>query len=241
VSLRARHALFAAASLGLGVFLVWALTGLPSFGNYHGFYGTVLNRIAVPQRHATNVVAGVVFDYRAFDTLGEEFILFAAALSAALLLREVGARAPARRESGAQGEALRAVGTGAVGPLVLLGLAVLAHGYLTPGGGFQSGVVLAAALLLVYLAGSYRAYRAVSPPALVEAGKGLGTGAYAVAGIVALLLGNAYLENFLPLGTPGELASSGTIALLNAAAGVAVSGAFALIFTEFLEEIEAAP
>ena len=36
----------------------------------------------------SNVVSAVVFDYRGIDTMGEEFILFAAVMSVALLLRE---------------------------------------------------------------------------------------------------------------------------------------------------------
>ncbi len=40
-----------------------------------------VKKIAVPERHATAVVTSINFDYRAFDTLGEEFILFAAVLA----------------------------------------------------------------------------------------------------------------------------------------------------------------
>ena len=66
----------------VGVFLFWGLSGLPPFGHYHGRYGHLINGIALPQRHATNAVTAVVFDYRGFDTLGEEFILFTAVLGA---------------------------------------------------------------------------------------------------------------------------------------------------------------
>ena len=44
--------------------------------------------MVVPERHATAVVTAINFDYRGFDTMGEEFILFAAVLGLALLLRE---------------------------------------------------------------------------------------------------------------------------------------------------------
>ena len=57
-----------------------------------------MNTIAVPQRHTANVVTAVVFDYRGFDTMGEEFILFAAVSGVVLLLRETrGARERDRR------------------------------------------------------------------------------------------------------------------------------------------------
>ena len=71
----------------LGVLLFWGFSGLPPFGNFHGFYGQLLNHIAVPQRHTSNVVAAVVFDYRGFDTVGEEFIFLAAVIGVAMLLR----------------------------------------------------------------------------------------------------------------------------------------------------------
>ena len=39
--------------------------------------------MAVPERSTTDVVTAVNFDYRGFDTLGEEFILFAAVIGVA--------------------------------------------------------------------------------------------------------------------------------------------------------------
>ena len=42
-----------------------------AFGDFHGFYGQLLNHLALPQRHTSNVVAAIVFDYRGFDTMGE--------------------------------------------------------------------------------------------------------------------------------------------------------------------------
>ena len=52
-----------------------------------------------------------------------------------------------------------------VGPTVVTGFYIVAHGHLTPGGGFQGGVVLATALLLVYLAGEYSFMRRAAPTA----------------------------------------------------------------------------
>jgi multicomponent Na+:H+ antiporter subunit B len=183
----------------------------------------------------SNVVSAVVFDYRGVDTLGEEFILFAAALGVALLLRET--RGEERPPDRVHSDALRLVGLGFVAVLLLLGLNVVAHGYITPGGGFQGGVVLAAAFALVYLAGEYRAYRRLTPTPALDLVKGAGVGAFAVIGVVSLLLGTAYLHNFGPLGTSGTLASGGTIAMLNIATALEVSAAFVLLFTEFLEEL----
>ena len=74
---------------GLAAFYLWGLTGLPGFGNYPGPYGDIINRIAVAQTKATGVVSAVNFEYRGFDTVGEEFILFAAATGVATVLRHL--------------------------------------------------------------------------------------------------------------------------------------------------------
>ncbi|MDX6543502.1 MAG: hypothetical protein QOK32_1105, partial [Gaiellaceae bacterium] len=56
---RARLAVFGVGALGLALVLAWGIGGLPDFGHYPGPYGMLLNRVAVPERHASNVVAAV--------------------------------------------------------------------------------------------------------------------------------------------------------------------------------------
>lgn len=233
-----RLGLFAVSAAGLAALLLWGVAGLPDFGHYRGPYGFVLNAAAPGERHVTNVVAAVVFDYRGFDTLGEEFILFASVMGVALLLRDVRDDS-GRRSDAVRSDAVRLVGLGFAVVLFLTGLYVVAHGYLTPGGGFQGGVVVASAFVLVYLAGEYRGYRRLAPTHVVDLFEGGGAGGYAVIGVVSLLLGTAYLQNFGPLGTTGTLASGGSIPFLNVASALEVTAAFVLLFTEFLEELSA--
>jgi multicomponent Na+:H+ antiporter subunit B len=240
MSRRFRLGLFAVSAAGLAGLLLWSVAGLPDFGHYRGPYGKVLNQVVPGERHVTNVVSAVVFDYRGVDTLGEEFILFSAAMGVALLLRDSREGEQRRPDDRAHGDAVRLAGIGLAVALLVLGLEVVAHGYITPGGGFQGGVVLASAFALVYLAGSYRAYRNLTPTAGVDMAKSTGAGTFAVIGIVAMLLGAAFMHNFGPLGTSGTLASGGTIAMINAAAALEVAAAFVLLFTEFLEELAVA-
>ena len=231
-----RIGLFAVSAAGLAALLLWGVAGLPDFGNYHHAYGRTINAVAVPERHATNAVTAIVFDYRGFDTLGEEFILFASVMGVALLLRDV--REETRRpRDRVRSDAVRLAGAGAAAAMLVLGMYVVAHGAITPGGGFQGGVVLAGAFALLYLAVEYRGYRSLTPLPALDFVEGLGAGGFAVIGVVALLLGNAYLYNFMPLGTAGTLASSGTILMVNLATALEVSAAFVLLFTEFLEEL----
>jgi multicomponent Na+:H+ antiporter subunit B len=231
-----RLGLFGVSGTVLAVLLVWGLSGLPAFGDFEGRYGRIVNQVAGAERHVTNVVSAVVFDYRGFDTLGEEFILFTAVMGVALLLREARDDRERPRDE-VRSDAVRAVGLALVGPTVVFGLYLLAHGYLTPGGGFQGGVALAAGIVLLYAAGRYRAYRAASPQSMVDFAEGAGAGGYAIVGIAALVAGSAFLANVVDLGTKGTLAAGGTIPILNAAAGLAVTAALVLLFHEFLEEV----
>jgi hypothetical protein len=60
--------------------------------------------------------------------------------------------------------------------------------------------------------------------------------AYALVAIGGLVFAGAALENFLPFGTTGRPLSSGIIALLSIGVGLEVTGAVALILTEFLDQ-----
>ncbi len=72
----------------LGV-LVVGLNGLPALGDMHTIYSQLVQRVEPSTRKATDLVTALNFDLRAFDTLGEEFILFASVSGVALLLRHV--------------------------------------------------------------------------------------------------------------------------------------------------------
>jgi multicomponent Na+:H+ antiporter subunit B len=240
---RIRTAVFVAAAAVAAVVLVAAYSGLPDFGHYHGVYGVVLNLVAVPERHATDVVTAVNFDYRAFDTMGEEFILFASVIGLAIILRErrgEHARAPDRAgdEHHFEGTsaALSVTGLALVGPALVVGGYIVTHGTLTPGGGFQGGVILAAALLVVFLAGEYLVVKLIAPHAMVEAAEAAGAAGYAMVGLGGLIFAATFFKNFLPLGTAGELLSAGTMPLSNIAVGLEVAGAFVLLWTEFLDQ-----
>jgi multicomponent Na+:H+ antiporter subunit B len=237
VSVRTRTALFLVAGAGLAALLGWGVAGLPAFGEFEGPYALFLDQVALGQRHTTNVVAAVVFDYRGFDTLGEELILFAAVTGVALLLREAREAEAKRVADPVRSDAVRGAGLAAVPVVVLLGLYVVAFGYLTPGGGFQGGVVVALGLLLVYLAADHRSYRTLTPTRVVDVFEGGGGAAFVGLALGSLAAGLAFQENFLPLGKIGLLTSSGSIPLLNWATAIEVTAAFLLLFGEFLEEV----
>jgi multicomponent Na+:H+ antiporter subunit B len=243
VSRRARRVLFLVAAVAVAGGLVWAFAGLPRSGNYHGVYGLTMQRVALAQRHATDLVSSLTFDHRGFDTLGEEFILFVSATGCVVLLRaqrdERSVERAAERAEARAAEVsspLRALGAGLLAPVLVLGGYIVTHGHLTPGGGFQGGVILAAGVVLVFIAGQLFALRRVRPIPAVELGEAIGAAGFALIAVGGMIFGVAALDNFLPLGTPNQLLSAWTIPLLNVSVGVEVAGAFTLAVSEFLDQ-----
>jgi multicomponent Na+:H+ antiporter subunit B len=245
VSRRARMWLLIPALAAFAGLLVWGMTGLPDSGSKQGAVAHTIARVAVPERKATNVVTSITLDYRGFDTLGEEMILFTAALGLVMLLREQRDEHVEERSDDEESEdrkppptsdALRVLALVLVGPTVLVGLYIVAHGALTPGGGFQGGVILATSLLLVYLAGKYLVMRDLTPIPALEVGEATGAAGFALIGLGGLIASAVFLDNFIPLGTAGSILSGGTIPFLYIAIGLEVAGAFMLAFLEFLDQ-----
>lgn len=238
----ARLALGLAALAALGALVAAAVTQLNRFGHPPEPYAT--QAVKASLKHQVNAtVNGVTFDVRGIDTLGEELILFSAAIGATILLRAQ--RAEGRAEEAAEHHerhreqtpsSLRALGAALIGPVLTLGVYILVHGHLTPGGGFQGGIVLAAALLLVYAAGQIVALEKVRPVDLVEVSEALGAAAYVLIALAGLVVAGAAMWNFLPFGTAGNLLSGGIVPVLSVAVGVEVAGAITLILTEFLDQ-----
>jgi multicomponent Na+:H+ antiporter subunit B len=239
-----RRWIFLAGGAGLVAFYLWGLFGLPGFGNYPGPYGFIINRVAVGQTNATGVVSAINFDYRGFDTLGEEFILFTAAAGMSIVLRRLRGerdRSPvdeaADRHVPATSTAVRMIALLFTGPVVVMGWWLASHAQTSPSGGFQGGVVLATAFILVYLSGEFLVFKRFSPVALTDVVEAVGAGGFAAIGVSAVAMGLPYLKNFLPLGTtPGAVSSSGTIALISFFVGLEVAAAFILIIGELLDQ-----
>jgi multicomponent Na+:H+ antiporter subunit B len=235
VSRRVRISVFLPALAGLGALLVWAYTGIPVFGEYQGPYGFVLNRISTPLRHMDNVVNATTYDIRGVDTMGEEFILFAAVIGVVLLLRDEGGRSE-DVDDDIGSDLVRVFGTLAIGAAVLVGLWLVAFGFVTPGGGFQGGVAIASGAVLLYLVAGYREWSAFGNEAVLDPIKGIGGGAYVVIGLAALVSGLPFLTNLFSGGDTGTVFSGGSAGFVNWAAGIEVAAALVVLFAEFLEE-----
>ncbi|HVA75743.1 MAG TPA: MnhB domain-containing protein [Acidimicrobiales bacterium] len=232
----ARLIMFGVAGASVAVAVILAILMMPSFGgSSHPYRDHAV--VAGVHHQTSNIVSSVNFDQRGLDTLGEETILLASVIGVSVLLRPAEDETETQRLSG--GRVLDVVRLGGYVLLpvtALIGLDVATHGHLTPGGGFQGGVVLGTGLHTLYLAGRYDALERVRPVMLFEWGEALGAGAFACLGISGLLVAGAFLVNVIPWGTFGDLMSGGTVPVLNGAVGVEVASGTMVLLSKFLEQ-----
>lgn len=82
--------------------------------------------------------------------------------------------------------------------ILMFGLYVIFHGEISPGGGFQGGVIVAAAFILYGLVFGPKRLRVVLPRGLSDALAAVGVLVYAGAGALGLLSGYRFLD-YTPL------------------------------------------
>ena len=111
------------------------------------------------------------------------------------------------------------------------------HGQVTPGGGFQGGVILSTAPLLLYLCADYTQFRRAVPRRLVEASEAFGAAAYILIGGACVALGGLFLQNLLPLGKNGSITAGGIVPFIDLGVGLEVSGGLSLALLAYLEEL----
>ena len=116
--------------------------------------------------------------------------------------------------------------------MLLFALYVQFHGDFGPGGGFQAGVILAAAIVFYALIFGLPTTRRLVPDRLVESGIAAGVLLYAGVGFVGLLLGGNYLDYFVLDRDPAHGQHRG-IFWVEAGVFVTVSGVMLKIFYMF--------
>ncbi len=216
-------------AFGLAFLLLGLAAQLPLGAPPMGVGAEVLQRTPA-EIGSANIVTAVVLAYRGIDTLGELAILFAASSVAGMVLTSGQA---ARRARAAAGLVLRA-GSDLLFPLLLVvGFYIVAHGHLTPGGGFQGGVVLAAAFFVSFLARPAPiGHTAPNGTMWLEA---LAGAAFIGIGLLAMLDGGPFLRLLLDTGVVGQLVSAGSLPLLYLAVGLKVGAELADLLAHLAE------
>jgi multisubunit Na+/H+ antiporter MnhB subunit len=198
-------------ALALASVLGWALAQALTTGPAPGQAAAIAD--AMPRSGVTNPVTGVLLNFRAYDTLLEMAVLLAAVLG----ILALGRARPAYQRAGP-------VLTGLLG--WLLPLLVVTAGYLlwvgahAPGGAFQAGALLAAALVLLRMSG--RADAGLPGAAARRVLPALGVAAFLIVGLGAMA-GGAFLQ--YPEGGAGAL-----ILLIEGAATLSIGATLALAF-----------
>ena len=165
-----------------------------------------------------NVVTAVVVTYRGLDTLGEVTVLFLATAGVGFLLRKRENGSKKRRPSS---EILQ-TGASVLTPLIVMfGIYIFIHGHLTPGGGFQGGVVIASAMLLLAMAFTNMHFA----HSLIHWLESLSGMAYVALGLFGLLLigMDSFLDpRYLQLGRYLHLFSAGAVPIIYSCIGLKV-------------------
>lgn len=100
---------------------------------------------------------------------------------------------------------------------------IILNGHLTPGGGFQGGVLMVGVFTLIYLGYGYEDTALALGMDRLHRVEGWASVLYILVAMLGIVFAGNFCENFLfSSGNIGELWSSGTIFLMNAAVGTKV-------------------
>lgn len=245
--------------------LLYTAVGMPPFDDPN-----VPTMNEVPQRYvekcveetgALNTVAGMILDYRAFDTFGESTVLFAATVSIVFLMRQEDARTRdgKKRSPRSKGGKKRALRPSPAAPdtdvfagpytdsvflgttrllipfIMLFGIYVVMNGHLSPGGGFSGGAILGGGLILCAMVVGQERMRRVLGLDRITKITAFCLLAYAAMKGYSFFTGANHTGWEVPKGTPGDLLSAGFILPLNICVGVIVAGtifSFYLLFSQ---------
>lgn len=175
---------------------------------------------------AVNTVAGMILDYRAFDTLGESFVLFTAMCAVTMLMNAPGRRRVRKLDYEVldyyQDPIIRTVCKFVIPTILVFGVYILLNGHLSPGGGFSGGAIMASALIIYGLVwGGERASKAI-PAKVLKIIVLCALGFYACSKTYSFFTGANHLHSIISPGVPGRILSAGLILPLNVAVGFVV-------------------
>lgn len=228
-----------------GVMLVMGTLDMPAFGDPDS---PASSHVAVRyleesahEIHIPNVVTSVLASYRGYDTFGEAVVIFTAAVGVLSLLgllsgpRE-GLESPVRMGDHL---VLRVVSEMLIPLILLFALYVQFHGEYGPGGGFQAGVIFAAALILYCMLFGLHAAQRVARPGVLRVLASGGVLIYGTVGVVSLLSGGTFLD-YSVLNADSVTGQHIGIIVIELGVGITVASTMILIFFAFTARSDAA-
>jgi len=176
-----------------------------------------------------NAVTTVVVFFRGFDTLGEIAVLFIASLGIGLMLHS-----NTKCNIKAESNFMLQTASKLLFPIIMLfGIYVMIYGHLSPGGGFQGGVIIASAVLLLLI--SHKEFEV--PHGLIVALETFAGVSYVLIGLIGLLVLDTFLGNFLPhdISQMGLLLSGGIIPIIYIIVGIKVGSEMSMIVQNLIK------
>ena len=225
--------------------LLMTVAELPPFGHERNpANNEVVRRYVEHGSHETgaqNIVAGLILDYRAFDTFGESSVLFTAACSVLMILgksrrnriknRPLKINPPAHPLNNEP--ILNGVASLSIPAVLMLGCVVVINGHLTPGGGFSGGAILSTALILAANAYGSERVRAFFNEKTFVTLSSSALMVYALSKGYSFFTGANHFHSIIPKGTVGNILSAGLILPLDICVGLIVSGTLYSFYSLF--------
>jgi len=230
-----------------GGLLIYGTLDMPYFGLAEApihqhvaprYINDSMQEIGVP-----NIVTSVLASYRAFDTFGEVVVIFTAGIGVLALLsvarrRDDATKIESLNMSMHEKHLILRIVTKILIPFILLfALYVQFHGDYGPGGGFQAGVIFAAAIFLYTMLFGMSTARRVINQSLTQLLAAIGVLLYGSVGVVSLLNGKNFLD-YSVLATDPVAGQHLGILLIELGVGITVASIMIIIFFNFAARIE---
>ena len=232
--------------LVLSAFLIWAVLRMPAIGDPNNpVNNEVYERYVesgLAETGAVNIVAGMILDYRAFDTFGESCVLFVASCIVIFLLRLREGEDEKKYLTEAVFDSYfepgpdtiqRTVAKYLVPMILVLGIYIVLNGHISPGGGFSGGAVIGSGMILYLIANGYEKAEKIFSEKIIGR---LTCGAltfYCLAKSYSFYTGANHLHSIITPGTPGMILSAGLIVYLNICVGIVVACTMYSFYTLF--------
>lgn len=226
--------------------LLWTVSCLPEFGDPDAPEN---NEVAeryiekgLEETGAVNIVAGMILDYRAFDTFGESCVLFIASCSVLILLRVDKDEDPKSKALADQNDqyyepkndtVLQQICDYLIPLLIVFGIYIVLNGHISPGGGFAGGAIIGSAMILHLTAYGYERTQRFMNEKVIKVLTVAALTFYCFAKSYSFYTGANHLESVITPGTPGNILSAGLIVYLNICVGIVVACTMYSFFTLF--------
>ena len=181
------------------------------------------------QDGVANAVTTVVVYFRGFDTLGEIAVLFIASLGIGLVLSSYSGH-----DSKVESNFILKTASKLLFPIIMIfGIYIMVYGHLSPGGGFQGGVVVASGFLLLLI--SHQEFELSHK--VVSVFETLAGVSYVIIALMGLWILDSFLGNFIPhdISQMGMLISGGIVPLIYIIVGIKVGSEMSMIVQNLLK------